>query len=305
MGPYLTLMPHRRRVYNFVHGFKSRLTDILHFDADYYDPTEATEEEASALMHSHHASEMDGLDIRLKALRLIPHFFAPPHPGTKVKDVDIERFLLSMDQLTRMECRRQNARKAGSWDTSWNILWMEGAPTRLFHAFVDAHAKSFSTEPESADGAPGFRGLQSSWLGISTAAGLYLYGVLGFWNAGAPMKTRLLVQILAILMRDIDATWTDGQTNAHVSESEFWFWKVFSGACAVWRTMDTMPAEERSDALEAKKARLVECVKHWSSVTGTMMWEGARAALMRIVWMPELDSDAMGRKIWDECITDR
>jgi hypothetical protein len=289
------------RVYNFVHGFKSRLTDILRFDTDHGDPTAATEEEANALVRRHHEKETDGIDIRLKVFRIIPTFFAPPQPGTTVKDVDIERFLLCMDQLTRVECRRQNARGTGSWASSWNMLWMEGAASRLFYAFIDSHAKSFSTEPEPVHwGAPGFRGLTSSWLGIGTATGLYLYGVLGFWNAGLPMKTGLLVQVLSILLRDIDATWPVYQTGAHASKSDLWFWKVFTGACALWRTLET--GGESSDALEMKKARLMECVTHWSYIAKTTVWEGARAALMKIVWMAELDSDAMGRRIWDECI---
>ena len=56
---------------------------------------------------------------------------------------------------------------------------------------------------EVVNGAPGVPSLQSSWLGIAAAVGLYLNGVLDLFNAGEPVGTKLLIGIGPEMIPDV------------------------------------------------------------------------------------------------------
>lgn len=292
-------------VYNFIHGFKARVGEIASNDEIYkQDSSTSEEEKVGSRMHEHHIRELDGLETRLKAFRLFPHFFAPPRPSTIVKDIEVEPFLMCLNNITRMEQRRRAASITGDWDAVWNTLWMEGGPTRLFHAFVDSHVRSFSREPASSpsiQSAPGVPSLRSSWLGVSAASGMYLNGVLDLFNGGEATGGKVLVQVLRILTLDINATRPLTEKQARGRAGDLWLWKNMTGAFAMRKQL--LDAEYCMDdgtmVLARMRLRLAEGMQYWGRLCGVSTWEGAKQALQRIVWLDEDKPDETGRQIWD------
>lgn len=300
-------------VCNFVHGFKSRVTDVVsNHESFRHDPSSATRDVVETIIHKHHERELDGLSIRLKSFRLFPHFIASTLPSTKVKDIEVEQYLITLENITRMELRRRAVKETGEWDDMWNILWMEGGPTRLFHRFVASHVQSLSREPRSSslpdmESAPGTPKLRSSWLGISAATGLYLNGVLDVFNAGETMIGKLLAQVLTILFRDIDATRPVNRTQACSREGDLWLWKVMSGAFTMRKKMvdDDYFADERVAVLESMWSRLAGDIQHWSRLSKVSTWEGAESTLQRITWMSESNTQEILQEIWDGSVAHR
>ncbi|QPC58908.1 hypothetical protein HYE67_001139 [Fusarium culmorum] len=275
--------------YNFIHGFKSRVEDVLingSVTKTSQTPSPALVEK---LMHEWHKHEVQGLDTRLKALKMIPFFFSELPPNTKFVDVDGTAMAECLATLTATA----QLRTQGMDFDDQQMIWQEGAATRLMLAFVGSHIESLSTHGRKASVPNGSR-MASSWSGMAAATGLYLHTVLRFWNAGEPIEPRLHRRVLLVLQQDLERS---RRTSRPLND--LWFWKAFVGAMSVER----QTASPARGVVNEMKGVYEGFVREWSIIIGTTAWEQARAALSRIVWPEVYHSEDMAQELWYRCVS--
>ncbi|UZP38093.1 hypothetical protein NXS19_005909 [Fusarium pseudograminearum] len=275
--------------YNFIHGFKSRVEDVLingSVTKTSQTPSPALVEK---LMHEWHKHEVQGLNIRLKSLKMIPFFFSELPPNTKFVDIDGTAMVECLATLTATA----QLRTQGMDFDDQQMIWQEGAATRLMLAFVGSHIESISTDGRKGS-VPNGSPMASSWSGMAAATGLYLHTVLRLWNAGEPIEPRLHRRVLLVLQQDLERS----RRTSH-SLSDLWFWKAFVGAMSVERQI----ASPAKGVLNEMKGIYEGFVREWSIIIGTTAWEQARAALSRIVWPEVFHSDDMAQELWYRCVS--
>lgn len=241
-------------------------------------------------MHSWHKTEMQGLDIRLKSLKMLPFFFSELPPSTEFVDVDGEGIVDCLVTLTATA--RLRSQSPDPFDQ--NVLWQEGAATRLLLAFVNTHIESISGDRKTSSKRAR---LTSSWSGLATTTGLYLHAILHFWNAGEPMTLPLHRRILHILQQDLEGTRHHLNSRSRLV-SKLWFWKAFVGAMSMERHV----AFDTEGVLVELGSTFREFVRGWSIVVGVTQWGDAREALRKIVWPGSFESEDMARDLWYKCV---
>lgn len=236
-------------------------------------------------MHDWHKHEVQGLDIRLKALKMIPFFFAELPSNATFVDIDISDMLDCLATLTSTAAFR--TQEIGFDDQQ--MIWQEGAATRLLLFVVGSHVESISTKGRKP---PPPTPMASSWCGISAAMGLYLQTILKLWNAGDPIEPRLHRRILLILRQDLERS-----RRRSLLLTDLWFWKAFVAAMS----LDTQSASAADMILKEMKPAYKMLVMEWSIVTGVTEWEEAREALSRIVWPGVSHGEDSARELWYRC----
>ncbi|ESU10452.1 hypothetical protein FGSG_02854 [Fusarium graminearum PH-1] len=275
--------------YNFIHGFKSRVEDVLingSVTKTSQTPSPALVEK---LMHEWHKHEVQGLDIRLKSLKMIPFFFSELPPNTKFVDID---GTATAECLATLTATAQLRTQGMDFDDQ-QMIWQEGAATRLMLAFVGSHIESISTGGRKGSVPNGSR-MASSWSGMAAATGLYLHTILRFWNAGEPIEPRLHRRVLLVLQQDLERS---RRTSRPLND--LWFWKAFVGAMTVERQV----ASPARGVLNEMKWIYESFVREWGIMIGTTTWEQARAALSRIVWPEVFHSEGMAQELWYRCVS--
>ncbi len=282
-----------------MHALKSRLEDVILFRETY--GMHGTYEAVSTVdtirfMQSWHKLELGGLNSRLKAMRLFPHFFRPPNTTRMPGKVDGTAFVDRLRGLTEAVDRSDPDPVTNVVDK--DEIWNEGEPTRLLLAFVNTHVRSFSEiEKEDATapvGNPTQQQLPSDWCGGVAATGLHLHSVLSMSNAGRPVERRLLRRVLLILGRDIDQTREEMEGSHGETRRNFWFWKAFTGALALVRSQKALDHAKKvignigrggdTRDLRDLQERFKGYLRDWGEVAGVTTWLEARAALMSITW---------------------
>ncbi len=256
-----------------------------------------------------------GLENRLKALAKFSYCLAPPPRGRKPADIDALSIIECLKDITKYVDQRMFG-----WDDPED-LFADGSPMRLIVTVVDLHVLSFSGKVETDTNSPSFK---SSWSGVCSAMGLYLHSVLGIWNAGRPMSSRLLCRLARILKRHLtsDRQRLGGREGL---DRRFWFWKAFTGAMALARARSTVnhgspsspsplsPLSSVSTASSSEASReinevalleewFVLSIKTWSNATNTRAWEEARAALTKVVWPVNISTDPLAMSLWHRAI---
>lgn len=249
-------------------------------------------------MHEWHIEESEGLDQRLKALRLLPHFFNPLPLKVKFQKIDCNSMIDSLQSLTwvvESQCVGDSAGNAKKF------LWLGGATTRLLMEFVTLHIQSYSPQSLRPTCRKQAREpLLAPWAGISAANGLYLHCILGFWNAGQPIETRLHMCILRILLRDCHHMLSEIGSE-RTRSSDLWFWKAFVGLFSI--TKRDMSAN--GVAVEELALLYKDLVRHWSNARMVSEWEMARKCLEDIIWPRPFWEDDIAKGIWENAVADR
>ncbi|KAM0548450.1 hypothetical protein ACHAPJ_009936 [Fusarium lateritium] len=275
--------------YNFIHGFKSRLYDILEQNNLHKPHQQPSPSQVEELMHGWHKTEMHGLDIRLKALKMLPFFFTELPPATKFQDIDVTSMVDCLINLTATA--RLRSQSVDPHDQQ--VIWQEGAATRLMLGFVGLHIESISGGDNTRWSTKSRTQLTSSWSGMATAAGLYLHVILQFWNAGEPIPTQLHRRILYILKQDLDRSrhWLGAGSRV---TSDLWFWKAFIGAMSLERGV----AFDTQGILAPLRRPYKKFVQEWSVVVGVTMWDEAKEALGKIVWPEPFNLGHLAENLW-------
>ncbi|KPM39735.1 hypothetical protein AK830_g6840 [Neonectria ditissima] len=281
--------------YNFVHGLKARLKDIIDSIKLPENRKEPNPSEVQFLMHKWHKDEVNGLETRLKAMRLFPAFFTTPPPGTVFQDIDAFPMIHCSRQLTDLA----GPRLRGDCDAgdSLNQLWLDGAATRLLREFVTSHVQSIFGDGEKLPKQARLGRMMASWSGASSALGLYLQAVLGIWNAGQPVETRLLRRVLFILKQDLDRSDYVLESGDTIS-SDFWFWRAFVGAFSLAKHRCT-----KESGLRTLQLMFEDFIRRWIQKMDTTQWGEARRRLELIAFPPTVLGEDLGEQIWDRAVS--
>lgn len=283
------------RAYNFVHGLKSRFNEVPSF----YDPTgpirESAPDEVASAMKTWHKEETGGLNNRLKAMRMFPHFFGLPPPGRQPRDIDAYPIISCLESITKMIDHRQLSPPADGRTAPSSHVWNDGGPTRLLLAFVNTHVLSLSRRgEETVPGSKPRQRFMSAWSGVATTAGLYLNCVLDLWNAGQTMESRLHRRVLLMLKRDVDRAEQGMRDQGGISR-DLWFWKVFTGALSLARAQ----RGAYDITFRLLETRFYDCIRSWSEAANVTQWVEARGALARVVWPDIFRGEAVAEALWE------
>ncbi|CAG7563423.1 unnamed protein product [Fusarium equiseti] len=274
--------------YNFIHGFKSRVEDVLVNSSVTKSGQKPPPALVEKLMHEWHKHEMEGLDIRLKALKMLPFFFSDLPPCSTFIDIDGAEIVECLATLTATSRTRAQALDF----EDQQMMWQEGAATRLLLLVVGSHIESISSDKKTTTSARSRSSLASSWSGLNAAVGLYLHTILRFWNAGDPIEPHLHRRVLFILYQDLEL---DRRRPRILSD--LWLWKAFVGAMSLERA-----AASAGGALDEMQVVFEGFVREWSVVTRVTDWEIARLSLSAVVWPEVFQYEDMARELWYSCI---
>lgn len=272
--------------------------------------------EALKLMKLWHGMEHRGLDTRLKAMRLFPHFFSIPRVISLPNMIDALPIIDSLKVITEAVDQFRTNPTAENLDRIWN----NGGPTKLMLVLVTSHISSFTkdkgTEGSPGKGQPSQPPLRSSWSGIAATVQLYMHSVLNITNGGEPIECRLLSHILSLMKQDID------QTNDHLSGDHgllyqsLWFLKVFTGVLALTGiqhnqiAIGTHPARHcvtGSCTVDLKWLHEWFCnrARAWSLVTKITTWKNVKSVLAKTAWPAASlqNGEEHAANIWAEVIS--
>lgn len=265
-----------------------------------------------------HGMEHRGLDTRLKAMRLFPHFFSIPRVISSPNMVDALPIIDSLKVITEAADQFRTSPTAENLDRIWN----DGGPTKLMLALVTSHISSFAND-KGTEGSPVKEqpsqpspSLRSSWSGITATAQLYMHSVLNITNGGEPIECRLLSRILFLMKQDID------QTNDHLSgdhgllQQSLWFWKVFTGILALTRIQHNQiaigmhPASHcvtGSCTVNLKRLHEWFCnrARAWNLVTEITTWKDVKSVLAKTAWPAASlqNGEEYAANVWAEVIS--
>ncbi|KAH6884154.1 hypothetical protein B0T10DRAFT_493692 [Thelonectria olida] len=285
--------------YNFVHGVKSRLSDIIDgirpSDSDY----KPTPEETEFLMHRWHKEEMGGLEIRLRSMRLFPSFFNVPPPGTVFDDIEGGPLIECLRQFSTMADLRQKPDSPPRYDVGGHRdqIWLEGASTRLLLAMVSSHLQSTSGKRRPKSTKKASEKIIVSWPGASAGIGLYLNAALGIFNAGQPLEDRLHRRVLFILKGDLDRE-DYLLESGRSATSDFWFWRAFLGAFSIAKYQRDGKGTLRPAFQPSFQAFIVK----WIHRTGTSRWDEARECLESVVWPSDHADEPLAEGVWKDAM---
>lgn len=140
--------------------------------------------------------------------------------------------------------------------------------------------------------------LTSSWCGMVTSGGLYLYTAGGIWNEPQPIYQRLFRSLLLILRRDLRQTETAMIQGLY--HSEFWIWKAFIGAFAIAKAGEEDSKLRSDKELQLLRRYFISAIRTWSEVVGVRDWQNAKCSLGSIVWPQDFPGESLAEKLWGE-----
>ncbi|KAI5455990.1 hypothetical protein BGZ63DRAFT_367804 [Mariannaea sp. PMI_226] len=281
--------------YNFVHGVKSRIHDLVGNDF------KSIPADIEDLMHKWHVEEKDGLETRLQSMRLFPSFFNVPPDGTNLQLVDGFPFVECLRKFTMMTTLRKQAEmnQGRSFGGRIDQIWLEGAATRLLLVLVGSHANSMYGKKNNTKTEKTPQGkLLVSWSGMTSTIGLYLNEVLGVWNAGQLLENRLHRRVLYILAGDLSRQDCTCEGGDDIVALNFGFWQAFTGALSI--------AKHRRHGAGSLPTAFESCFRsfivRWIRKTGITRWDEAKSCLDSVVWPSEHMDEAVELEIWQEAV---
>lgn len=160
---------------------------------------------------------------------------------------------------------------------------------------VNAHLDSLSDLTQTDT--PESPMILSEWSSFCVAQGMYLTSVLGVWNQGSPLESRLFCHILRILKRDVQTNKANRLKQGNKAR-DLWAWKAFLGAFSLGHAGPKACDEELRDL----KVEFVGYVSEWSKVTGITQWSHAREVLTGIVWPTYFKREDLAMELWEEAL---
>ncbi|CAH0051140.1 unnamed protein product [Clonostachys solani] len=280
--------------FNIMHGLKSQVNDFIRMIPKSSDPQRPIDKKRLRdMIYNAHTDEEERLS-RLKGVSLFPFFFIPLEAVKKpFRHVDVSTMLESLRDVTKAyDMRFERPSRNGVVDSQYH-LWHSGAPSKMFVASIDAHAKSLSHNPDLS--AQENDSLLSSWSGFNVAEGMYLTSVLGIWNSGSPPETPLHSRGLLILERDLQAELVELVTGRE-QRQELWLWKLFVGILSIAHA----DVQSRKSFFQELSAHFSRLVRKWIDLRGmgSMQWENAREVLSSITWPVHFQKEEIARRLW-------
>lgn len=142
--------------------------------------------------------------------------------------------------------------------------------------------------------------LVSSWCGMVTSGGLYLYTAVGIWNEPQAIYGRLFLSLLLILRRDVHQT--EQAMKKGLYHSGFWFWKAFLGAFALAKAdeEDTSSTIRSDRQLQVLRLYFNSAIRRWSNTVGIVEWRKAKDVLGSIVWPTNFQGESLAEEVWED-----
>ncbi|KAL9564968.1 hypothetical protein ACKAV7_010882 [Fusarium commune] len=277
--------------YNVIHAVRSRMEENgLVSKTNGWPRLENLEEDMALLFswYSQDFGDIGCLQFRLKAIAMLPLFFAAFPPTAKFYDIDGSPLIGCVRSLTEL---------TGSIDLGdlrWS--WLEGLASKLNFAIADSHAASLygvteNAMPECSSAQTSFA---TSWCSIAITSGLYLHGVLGLWNAGKPIERRLFRLLMTMLARDLDRT--SNESNGRMF-SDLWFWRHFIGAYSLaWHE-----SHAYDETLQAIESYFDSSIRKWSQACNVVQWEEAQQRLLKVAWPPS-QPRVLAEIVWERAL---
>lgn len=277
-------------MYVSIYGVKSRILGSKILDDMFGRTKIAPFSELMAVIYQWQLQDIGRLEMRLKAMALFPFFLAARPPQGKFYDINaspmIECLRVLTNSISVRSCQFDN-------DPGW--VWVEGSESKLLLSIVTSHLTSLFDSGSSAEEDSSTQEvLKTSWSGVSTACGLYMYSVLGLWKTGEPTECRIFRRIIVMLARDVHQTRNEPKDSI---SSCFWFWKAFVGAYSLARRQLYL-YDESLKPLEDCFAGLI---RNWSRDANVSRWEEARVRLMRITWSTSF-SQFQAQRVWERAV---
>ncbi|KAK1713597.1 hypothetical protein BDP67DRAFT_515146, partial [Colletotrichum lupini] len=278
--------------YNVVHCLKSRSDDTLATYASSQGKKPHSHPRGLAnLKHGWPNHEASDLDLRLRALRMVPFFFGSVPQGSKPKNIDMYPTITALRNITKLaDTRHAQASADVVLTTPWKG-WDSGGSSDLLFAVISAHHSSLADKIQLPS-----RGKQtfiSSWSGFCVGVGMYLIAALGIWNQGLPMEKQLHYHILRILTQDLRNDLVNLQSMSRETR-DTWLWKAFVGSLSVVHAQ-LLFCDKRLDSILEE---LASFVRNWAKITGVVAWSEAREMLSRVVWPVSLDREDRFKSLW-------
>lgn len=252
------------------------------------DPKRPDPDTVTELMQSWHKDEFRGLDVRLKAMKMVPYFFNPLPPNAKFRDIDGTPMLDCLTRITETSGFKRNS----AHEAIEQNMWLEGAVTRLLLALVGCHIESLSGDEFRGFNKKSGPRLVTSWSGMCSAAGLYLHAVLGIWNAGELIESRMHRRVLYIVKQDLERN--RPQKRDHRA-SDLWLWKAYVCAFSLARHLQL---GDDCGLLSPLQTMFGGLIREWSCMLKVTEWTEARDALSAIVWPESFYLEDMCRSLW-------
>ncbi|KAL9561336.1 hypothetical protein ACKAV7_014691 [Fusarium commune] len=277
--------------YNVIHAVRSRAqeSDLVSKKNGWPRPTNLEEDVALLFSwHSRYSGDTGGLKFRLKAIAMLPFFFAAYPPTARFHDVDGLPLIECVKSLTEL------TRSIDLGDLRWS--WLEGLTSRLNFAIAGSHAASLfgvaeNVMPECSSAKTNFA---TSWCSIAITSGLYLHGVLGLWNAGEPIERRLFRILMTILVRDLDRP--SNESNDRIS-SDLWLWQHFIGAYSLaWHQ-----SYVDDETMQAIESYFDSSIRKWSQACNVAQWEEAQQRLLKVAW-PSSQPQVLAEMVWGRAL---
>ncbi|KAK1714966.1 uncharacterized protein BDZ83DRAFT_62119 [Colletotrichum acutatum] len=278
--------------YNVVHCLKSRSDDTLAASASSQGKKPHSDPRGLAhLIHGWPIHEASDLDLRLRALRMVPFFFSSVPQGRKPKNIDMYPTITALRNITKLaDTRHVKASADVVLTTPWKV-WDSGGPADLLFAVISTHTSSFADKIQLPP--HGKQAFISSWSGFCAGVGMYLIAVLGIWNQGLPMEKQLHYHILRILTQDLRSDLVKLQSMSRETR-DTWLWKAFVGSLSVIHAQLFICDKRLDPILE----ELASFIRKWVKITGVVAWSGAREILSRVVWPVSLDRENTFESLW-------
>lgn len=257
--------------------------------------------------------EKTGLSIRLKAIRLFPHFFSQLPSGRRPRDVDVYKMVACLRPTAYFIEQKQIDPLVAAYGCRAIDVWDDEDPADLLFQCLNTLRKSLSSDPEPSRRANGSPKLMSSWSGVLAAIAFFHNSVCGVSNEGRPIDAQLHRRVLAILKRDVQKSELVMRAKPGLERS-LWFWKVFIAALTL-ALRDEEPAvdfptsdgssQSRGDAplgyettLDAMRGYYEGCVRAWIGVAGVSRWQQAEETLEQIAWPKLFPNKPVAQALW-------
>ncbi|KAK1672928.1 hypothetical protein BDP55DRAFT_695724 [Colletotrichum godetiae] len=278
--------------YNVVHCLKSRSDDTLAiYTSSQSERLRSDPRESVLLIHQSNLHETSDLDLRLRALRMVPFFFGSVPQGRKPKNIDMYPTITALRNITRLaDLKHAKSSADVVLTTPWQV-WDSGGPSELLFAIISAHTSSFADKIQLPS--HGKQAFISSWSGFCAGVGMYLIAVLGAWNQGLPMERQLHYHILRALTQDLRNDLVNLQSMNRETRNT-WLWKAFVGSLSVVHAQSCICDKRLDSILE----ELTTFIRNWAKITGVIAWSEVREILSRVVWPLSFDRDLVFESLW-------
>ncbi|KAM0224391.1 hypothetical protein ACHAQD_001960 [Fusarium lateritium] len=276
----------------FIHGLKSILKAVLRYEGLSADVVSLDASNTLGLIHRWHVTEGKHSQLlKLKALRLFPAFFATPHSGATLLNVNSKSVIGDLREATQRFGVDEYRKYTKGPHFMEDEFWLQNPASVFYDKIIMEHLNSISygDSDHSDSSSTDHTDDKTSWCALIVGSQLYIEQVLPLWH---PFKKEIYLYSIRILQRELDYTLRKPQT---VHQADLTFWESFLGLMSIY-------AHEKLGELDGEpgfRPFFETTVREQSRFLGLCTWADATAVLSRVVWSVAFAGDGYVRWIWE------